>query len=82
MLVLTRRIGETLIIGEDIRVTVLAVSGHQIRLGVTAPREVPVHREEVAERIRGEVASSGARTSRGAGSLCVGEPPHGSDPQG
>ena len=55
MLVLTRRIGETLIIGEDIRVTVLAVSGHQIRLGVTPPREVPVHREDVAERIRANV---------------------------
>ena len=52
MLVLTRRPGETLIIGEEIRVTVLEVSGHQVRLGVTAPREVPVHREEVAERIR------------------------------
>lgn len=59
MLVLTRRIGETLIIGEDIRVTVLDVSGHQIRLGVTAPREVPVHREEVARRIGAEAANSG-----------------------
>ena len=53
MLVLTRRIGETLIISDNIRVTVLAVSGNQTRLGVTAPREVPVHREEVAERITG-----------------------------
>ena len=59
MLVLTRRIGETLIIGEDIRVTVLDVSGNQIRLGVTAPKEVPVHREEVAERIKAEAANSG-----------------------
>ena len=59
MLVLTRRSGETLIIGEDIRVTVLDVSGNQVRLGVTAPREVPVHREEVAERIRAEAANSG-----------------------
>ena len=59
MLVLTRRIGETLIIGEDIRVTVLEVSGNQVRLGVTAPKAVPVHREEVAERIRAEAANSG-----------------------
>ena len=67
MLVLTRRIGETLIIGEDIRVTVLAVSGHQIRLGVTAPREVPVHREEVAERIRGEGARPESPAARAPG---------------
>ena len=59
MLVLTRRPGETLIIRDNIRVTVLDVSGNQIRLGVTAPREVPVHREEVAERIRAEAANSG-----------------------
>ena len=54
MLVLTRRVGETLIISDNIRVTILDVSGNQIRLGVTAPREVPVHREEVAERIKAE----------------------------
>ena len=59
MLILTRRIGETLIIRDNIRVTVLDVSGNQIRIGVTAPREVPVHREEVAERIRAEAANSG-----------------------
>ena len=59
MLVLTRRVGETLILGHDIRITVLAVSGNQVRLGVTAPKEVPVHREEVAERIRAEGANPG-----------------------
>jgi carbon storage regulator len=61
VLVLTRRVGEILILGTDIRVTVLAVSGNQIRIGVTAPREVPVHREEeeVAERTRAEAANSG-----------------------
>ena len=59
MLILTRRTGETLIIGDNIRLTVLDVSGNQIRLGVTAPREVPVHREELAERIRAEAANSG-----------------------
>ncbi len=58
MLVLTRRIGETLIIGEDIRVTILDVSGNQVRLGVTAPREVPVHREEVAARTRGKLVGA------------------------
>ena len=59
MLILTRRPGETLIISDNIRVTVLDVSGNQIRIGVTAPREVPVHREEVAERIKAEAANSG-----------------------
>ena len=61
MLILTRRPGETLIISDNIRVTILDVSGNQIRLGVTAPRDVPVHREEVAERIRAEAANSGLR---------------------
>ena len=59
MLVLTRRIGETLIIRDNIRVTILDVSGNQIRIGVTAPKDVPVHREEVAERIKAEAANSG-----------------------
>ena len=58
MLVLTRRVGETLIISDNIRVTILDVSGNQIRLGVTAPREVPVHREEVARRIGAERAGA------------------------
>lgn len=54
MLILTRRVGETLMIGDDITVTVLAVKGNQVRLGVEAPREVEVHREEVYRRIQGE----------------------------
>ena len=54
MLILTRRIGETVVIGEDITVTVLGVKGNQIRLGVKAPRSVSVHREEIFERIRHE----------------------------
>ncbi len=53
MLILTRRVGETLMIGDDITVTVLGVKGNQVRVGVNAPRELPVHREEVYERIRG-----------------------------
>ena len=54
MLILTRRIGETLIIGDDVKVTVLGVRGHQIRLGVDAPKEVSVHREEIYNRIQNE----------------------------
>lgn len=52
MLILTRRVGETLMIGEDVTVTVLGVKGNQVRIGVNAPRDVAVHREEIFERIR------------------------------
>ncbi len=55
MLILTRRVGETIIIGEDVAVTVLGVTGNSVRVGVNAPKEVAVHREEIYERIqRGE----------------------------
>lgn len=54
MLILTRRSGETIRIGDDIEVTVLSGQGHQVRLGITAPREIPVHRKEIYERIREE----------------------------
>ncbi len=54
MLILTRRVGETLMIGDDVSVTVLAVKGNQIRLGVDAPKEVSVHREEIYQRIQTE----------------------------
>jgi carbon storage regulator len=59
MLILTRRIGENLRIGDDVVVTVLAVKGAQVRLGVEAPKSVPVHREEIFERIRHERAQEG-----------------------
>ncbi|MDP6673395.1 MAG: carbon storage regulator CsrA [Gammaproteobacteria bacterium] len=51
MLILTRRIGESVVIGDDVDVTVLGVKGSQVRLGVKAPKEVAVHREEIYERI-------------------------------
>jgi len=54
MLILTRRVGESVIIGDDIEVTVLGVKGNQVRLGVKAPREVTVHREEIHARIKAE----------------------------
>ena len=54
MLILTRRVGETLMIGEDVTVTVLGVKGNQVRIGVSAPRDVAVHREEIFERIKRE----------------------------
>ncbi len=54
MLILTRRIGETIMIGNDIRVTVLAVKGNQVRVGIGAPDNVKVHREEIYERIQSE----------------------------
>lgn len=54
MLVLSRRIGETLIISDNIKVTVLGITGTQVRIGIEAPQEISVHRQEVHERISGE----------------------------
>lgn len=54
MLILTRRVGETLMIGDTITVTVLGVKGNQIRLGVNAPKDVAVHREEIYDKIHGQ----------------------------
>jgi carbon storage regulator len=61
MLILTRRVGETLMIGDDVTVTVLGVKGNQVRIGVNAPRDVAVHREEIYERIKREQEQQGAQ---------------------
>ncbi len=54
MLILTRRVGETLMVGDDVTVTVLGVKGNQVRIGVNAPKDVAVHREEIYQRIQKE----------------------------
>ena len=59
MLILTRRVGESLMVGDDISVTVLDVKGNQVRIGVNAPRDVEVHREEIYQRIKAGVPQQG-----------------------
>jgi len=58
MLILTRRVGETLMIGDEVSVTVLGVKGNQVRIGINAPKDVAVHREEIFQRIRREDPNS------------------------
>lgn len=67
MLILTRRVGETLVIGDDITVTVLGVKGNQARLGVNAPKEIAVHREEIFNRIKREQADGESIRPRAIG---------------
>ncbi|HEY0801981.1 MAG TPA: carbon storage regulator CsrA [Steroidobacteraceae bacterium] len=62
MLILTRRVGETVMIGNEVTVTVLGVKGNQVRIGVNAPKDVAVHREEIYERIKREQEDAGVGT--------------------
>ena len=59
MLILTRRVGESLMVGDEVTVTVLGVKGNQVRIGVNAPKDVSVHRQEIYERIQAEQMPSG-----------------------
>ncbi|HLS84142.1 MAG TPA: carbon storage regulator CsrA [Arenimonas sp.] len=59
MLILTRRVGETLMIGDSVTVTVLGVKGNQVRIGITAPKDVAVHREEIFQRIQKDEGEAG-----------------------
>jgi carbon storage regulator len=67
MLILTRRAGEALRIGDDIEVTVMAVHGSQVRIGINAPRNIAVDREEIADRKRRDRESAGSRPPQGPG---------------
>lgn len=63
MLILTRRVGETVMIGDDVTITVLGVKGNQVRVGINAPKHVAVHREEIYERIKREQQGGGSENS-------------------
>lgn len=62
MLILTRRVGETVMIGDDVTITVLGVKGNQVRVGINAPKSVAVHREEIYERIKREQQPAAGET--------------------
>lgn len=64
MLILTRRVGESIVIGDDVTLTVLGVKGNQVRWGISAPKRVAVHREEIYERIKHEGSSKSTESSK------------------
>lgn len=63
MLILTRRVGETLMVGDEVSITVLGVKGNQVRIGVNAPKHIAVHREEIYQRIQNEKGNGGSEPS-------------------
>ena len=63
MLILTRRIGESLTIGENIKITLLGIKGNQVRIGIDAPKDVEVHREEIYDKIKRETRKANLKTS-------------------
>ena len=67
MLILTRRAGETVMIGSDVTITVLGVKGNQVRIGINAPKDVAVHREEIYERIQSEQAAESGESKEAEG---------------
>jgi carbon storage regulator len=74
MLILTRRVGETVMIGDDVTITVLGVKGNQVRVGINAPKHVAVHREEIYERIKREQQGQGNSKGEGEGESEDNEP--------
>ena len=68
MLILTRRVGETVMIGDEVTITVLGVKGNQVRVGINAPKHVAVHREEIYERIKREQQGGAAGSGNADGS--------------
>ena len=65
MLILTRRVGETVMIGDEVTITILGVKGNQVRVGINAPKNVAVHREEIYERIKREQQGGSLRAAPG-----------------
>jgi carbon storage regulator len=74
MLILTRRVGETIMVGDEVTVTVLGVKGNQVRWGINAPKRVAVHREEIYERIKHEGPGKSAESSKAVADQGVSAP--------
>jgi carbon storage regulator len=70
LLILTRRVGETLMVGDDVTVTVLGVKGNQVRIGVKAPRSTAVHREEIYNKLRNQGGSMQVEPGHSGGPSC------------